>query len=342
MNRRTIAGVLVAAALSALPAAALAQEDEVAPVYYNGDENLGLGLFHSVSLAPFPSFRTGLGPRLPSSLAEGGVEFRVIQDWATVLSVQDEWLLDYDVQRASLGLSWAVTSRVRLDLDLEGGTRTGGYLDTFVIGFHRTFNLSIGNRRQYQDHPQRLQIQPPDGSPTVLIDETDEQPFQQAMIATAQYALVRGNSAEPAISAAVSVRRVLDQGDLSMGSAVDVAGSLSFAKSAGPVYFYLGGAVAWFGREELEGLPLRSIQWSGIVGVEVRATDWFSVVAQYLITSGGVDSMDDLSRPSHEIAAGFKWDLGKGYLLETAILENIINPFNSPDFGVHLSLVVRW
>ena len=343
MNGSSAAGILVAA-LSALFAArpAEAQEDKPKRLFWEAEENIGLGLFQSVSLSPIPSFRTGLGPRLPSSLQEGAIEFRVNEDWARVLSVHDDWLLDYDVLRSNLGLSWGVTDRLRLDLDFETATRTTGYLDTFILGFHRTFNLSIGNRRQYQNHPQTIQIQPPDGGPTILVDEHDPQPYAQSLLATAQVALVRGGDSFPDVSASLSLRRVLSDGDLSLGSPVDVGASLSFSKSAGPVYFYLGGSLAWYGEEDFSGLPLRSIQWSGIFGIEIRATGWFSIAGQYLITSGGLDSLDDLSRPSHEITAGFKWKLGRAYVLETAIIENIINPYNSPDFGVHFSVTVRW
>lgn len=342
MNHRLGAGMWVAALLSSLPAFASAQDEKPKRLFWEAEENIGLGLFQSVSLSTFPSLRSGLGPRLPSSLQSGAFEFRINEDWARMLSVQDEWLLDYDVLRSNVGFSWGVADRLRVDLDFETATRTTGYLDTFIIGFHRAFNLSIGERRQYQHHPQTIEIQPPDGGPRILVDEHDPQPHAQSLIATAQYALVRGGASFPDVSASLSLRRVLSDGNLSLGSPVDVGGSLSFAKSAGPVYFYLGGSIAWFGEEEFSGLPLRSIQWSGIFGIEVRGTDWFSVTAQYLITSGGVDSLDELSRPSHEITAGFKWKLGRAYVLETAILENIISPYNSPDFGVHFSLTIRW
>ncbi|MBV8880168.1 MAG: DUF3187 family protein [Planctomycetaceae bacterium] len=342
MKSSAAAAVLVAAALSTLPGLALAQEHEDEPLYYQGHENIGLGLFQSVSLSPFASMRTGFGPRMPSSLAEDAVELRINEDWASMLSVKDAWLLDYDVLRSNIGASWGVTDRLRLDLDIESGTRTSGTLDTFIIAFHRTFNLAIGNRRQYSGHPQRLQIRTPHNGPTILVDEHDQQPFQQALIAGAQMTLVRGDEDLPAVAASFSLRRVLDTGDLSLGSAVDVGASLSFAKRAGPVYFYLGGSAAWFGQEDFFGLPLRSLQWSGLFGVEIRAVSWFSITGQYLITSGGVDALQDLSRPAHEVTAGFKWDLGAGYLLETAILENIIHPLNTPDFGVHLGLTIRW
>ena len=46
--------------------------------------------------------------------------------------------------------------------------------------------------------------------------------------------------------------------------------------------------------------------------------------------------------PSHEIALGFKWQVAAGALLNFAILENVIDPYNTPDFGIHLELVLRW
>ncbi len=320
----------------------LAQEPQEPPGLWQRDENIGLGLFHTESLSPFPSLRTGFAPRMPSSIGEGEFELRVNEDWARVLSVRDEWLMDYDVLRSNLAFSWGVTGRLRLDVDYETATRTSGYLDTFIIGFHRTFKLALDNRRQYQNHPQTLRIQPRDGSPTILIDEHDPQPFQGAILVSGQYTLLEGDEALPVVAASLTLRRVLEPGDLSLGSPVDVGASLSLAKGVGPLNFYFGASAAWFGQEDLSGLPLRSVMWSGVAGIEIRCFSWMSVTGQYLITSGGVDSLGDFSRPSHEITAGFKWDLGGGALLEFAILENILDFYNSPDFGVHLGLTVRW
>jgi hypothetical protein len=323
-----------------MPETAEARDDDDPP-YWQDNTNIGLGLFQSVSLSPLPSLRTGLGVRLPSSLLEDGIELHVNEDWARMLSVTDQWLLGYDVLRSNVGLMYGVTNDLRLGMDFESATRTTGYLETFIIGFHRTFNISIGNRRQYQDHPQTILIKAPNGS-TVFIDQHDPQPYAQALIATGEYSILRGDDTVPDVQASLSLRGAFHSGDLSGGSPIDVGGTLSAAKNWGPVNFYLGGAVSWYGTEDLQGMPLKSVQWQGLFGLEVRVVTWFSVTGQWLITSGGVEGLSDLSRPSHEVTAGFKWDLGKGYLLETAILENIVNPYNSPDFGVHFSFTVRW
>jgi hypothetical protein len=346
MNRRAGAGIFAAVLLSllaAVPRSAEAQDDaSEQPLYWQGNPNIGLGLFQSVSLSPFASFRIGLGPHLPSSLAEDGIELRVNEDWARVLSVQDQWLLDYDVLRSNVGVSWGVTNDLRLNLDFETATRTSGYLETFIIGFHRTFGLSLAERRKYQHHPQTILIEPPKGGPPVLIDQHDQQPYAQSLIASADYAILRGGEDLPDVHTSLQLRGAFHTGDVTGGSPIDVGGSIAVSKGLGPVNLYVAASVAWYGSEDLHGLPLRPLQSSGLWGFEIRFVDWFSVTAQWLITSGGADGLNDLSKPSHEVTAGFKWDLGRGFLLETAILENIINPFNSPDFGVHFSLTVRW
>jgi hypothetical protein len=68
----------------------------------------------------------------------------------------------------------------------------------------------------------------------------------------------------------------------------------------------------------------------------------FSIIAQYLVTSGAGVGLGDLSLPVHEIVAGFKWEPWQGVLIEISIVENIINPYTSPDFGVHGGVTFRW
>jgi hypothetical protein len=55
-----------------------------------------------------------------------------------------------------------------------------------------------------------------------------------------------------------------------------------------------------------------------------------------------VDRLQDFSRPSNEIVAGFKWEPRRGLLVELGIVENIVNFSNSPDFGIHAGLSLRW
>src|SRR5258708_34493819 len=98
MNRPPVVGLFLAAFLSALPFLARtadAQEDEdEKPAYWQDNPNLGLGLFQSVTLSPLPSVRSGLGPRLPSSLAEDGIRVRGNEAWARALSISKPCVLD--------------------------------------------------------------------------------------------------------------------------------------------------------------------------------------------------------------------------------------------------------
>src|SRR5262249_31252851 len=160
--------------------------------------------------------------------------------------------------------------RLRFDLDFESGSRISGTLDTFIIGFHRTFGLSIGTRRQYENFPQRILLEPPDGGTTVNLDEHDPQPFQQSLLLSTTVTVTKGDDLMPAVDVTLLLRHKIDGGDVHGGAPVGVGGSLSLSKTAGPFCFYAGGSVAWFGESEFISIPLRPMQWSGLLGIEVR------------------------------------------------------------------------
>jgi hypothetical protein len=334
---------------AALPAPAAAQ-DFPAPPREEGDEpsvwfgkpNVGYGPFHTVSLSPFTSLRSGFGPRLPSALPPGDFELRLGQSWVSNASADPRWLIDFDVLRSNIAFSWGVSDRVRVDLEIESGQRASSTLETFVIAFHRAFGLNLGGRNQFAENDNRFEVQPPDGSPRIVVTKDDPQPYEQAALLTLQHTLTYGDAEVPAISWALSIRRDVEPGDLQGGSPIQVSGSLALAKDFEDFHFYFGANVAWFGRQNFFGLPLRSVQWGALVAVEWNFLSRWSVIGQYLMTSGAVDQLGAFSDPSHEVTAGFKWQAGAHVLLELAIIENIINFENSPDFGVHVALAVRW
>jgi len=122
----------------------------------------------------------------------------------------------------------------------------------------------------------------------------------------------------------------------------DMGASLGLVKEFESIHVYVGGNVAWFGREEFFGLKLKPIQWSTTVAVEWHVTPELSLIVQNLVTSGMAERLSDFSRPCHEIQAGFKWEPSRGVLVEMSITENIVNFSNSPDFGIHGGITFRW
>jgi hypothetical protein len=350
MRRTPVIGLILAGALSR---AALAQDFPSPPPEHPGQEdgdsglwfrepNVGYGPFHYVSLALFPSLRSGFETQFPSSLPSGRFELRVTESWVKNLSISDEWQMDFELLRTNIAFSWGLSDTVRLDVGIETAERTGGTLDAFILGFHHAFGLALGSRSHFARNDNRIEIQPPDGGPKIVVDRNDPQPYEQAALATLRHTLTYGDEDVPAVTWALSARGKLGPGDAKGGSPLDLSFSLAVSKDIGSVHLYLGGNFQWYGRESFFGLKLRTTQESGTAGFEWNLAPAFSLVCQWMITSGGVDRLEDLSRPIHEITAGFKWEVGTGILIELAIVENVINFQNSPDFGVHAGIAFRW
>lgn len=337
MNRgRLLAIVLILG--SALDAAA--QEEGPGPPLR--ESNAGRGLFRYQSLSLFPSLRSGFETRFPSDLREGGFELSVDETWVKNLSDQDLWRFDFELVKTRVAFSWGVTDDLRLDVGVGSAERTGGALDALILGFHRTFDLPLEGRDHFARNENRIELQPPGGGPRIVVDQHDPQPFDQAILLTLEHTITQGDETVPAVTWALSVRRELQSGDLHGGAPVDLGASLAFAKQVDEVRFYLGGTYSWFGRDDFFGLKLRTTEWSGTFGVEWSVGEDVALLAQYVLTSGGVDAMRELSRPSHEVLAGFTWEVGAGVRVHLALIENLFVFDNSPDFGVHAGVTVRW
>lgn len=330
-----------AAAAQDVPSGSDQAESEETGLWFR-EPNVGYGPLNYVSMSLFPSLRAGFATNFPEAMATGNFDLRVTESWVKNSSSSDLWKIDYEVVRTNIVFSWGLTDDVRLDLSLEGASRTGGTLDAVILGFHQAFGVAVGYRNSFARNENRIEIQPPNGGPRIVVDKSDAQPFESAAVLTLRDTLTYGDEDLPAIAWSVSVRGNLATGDVSRSGPFDLGASLGLAKAFETIHLYAGGNLAWFGREEFFGLKLKTIQWSTTVALEWRVADDLSLIAQYVITSGSAEELKDFSRPCHEVLAGFKWEVGTGILLQFALEENIVNFANSPDFGVHAGITFRW
>ena len=338
--RATVAALLALLA-AALPASARQPDDESG---WLQKPNVGYGPFRQTSLSPFSSLRMPLSPFFPTSFPAGAFELHVQSEWGKDLTATNYWEIDYEVVASDVSFSWGLSDHFRVELEIVSGERTGGGLDALIIGFHDTFGLALGPRTRFPRNDYRFNVTPPGGGPPVRVDREDPQPFVESALLSFQHAVTFGNNLLPAISYAVAFRAKLGGGgDLEEATPVDLAASLSASKDLSSGFrLYAGAIAAWYGRDNFFGIRLRTWQWSGTTALEWNCLPGFSLVAQYLVTAGAVDGLRDFSRPSNEVAGGFKWELGPGILFEAALIENILNFKNSPDLGFHAGLTIRW
>lgn len=333
--------VLVLAAAAALP-----QEPPERPPFLPGeglssfeDERALFGPLQMQTLSPFSSFRPGFAPRAASSLPPGGIEFRQSDTWADVWALNEhDWRIDYEAVRSNISLAYGLSDYALLELDVQSIDRLPGRLDRLIVSFHETVGAEQRHRDEYPRGDLHFEIE--DG-PGVFLSEEELRTPSQAMTLTLECRTGTLAAERSVLSGFVSLRRGFG-GVIGQEGPADLAVGASWARRFGDFTAYAAMSFAWYGDEELASLELRSTQWAGLGAVEWKCSNRVSIVFQYLLTEGVLERPRPFARPSSEVALGLKYLLKPGVLLEIAAVENLIIPDNSPDFGVHGGLTVRW
>lgn len=303
--------------------------------------NVGYGPLTLGSMSPLQSLRFGFQPRTPSTLAKDGVEVRALADWVNFWAFKrDRYLLDFEAAQARLSLAYGVTDEFQIDVELMEARRFGGNLDGLIQSFHDAVGIDQDHREDFNRGRFQLDF---DSNPPVAFDRDDRGLFRRDLEITLQHNVTCGTEGLPALAWGVTVRTsLLDSPDLDGGGRGDAAFFVSTAYRLGDWHLYGAFGAAFFGPQTFHGIPLRSSQVSALGAAEWRLHPRLSVLLQYLLTSGVARDFDHFSDPSHELTIGIKAELTPGAVFEFGIVENLIILDNSPDFGVHSGLTLRF
>jgi thioredoxin-related protein len=284
--------------------------------------NVGYGPLRLGSQSPFQSLRFGIDPRTPSTLAEGQWEAHVTETWSnTFVYDQGKTLLDFETMDTRASIAYGVLDELELELEFENRSAAGGIMDRFINAFHRSLGLTDAGRHNFSRNQFQIGINDNKGALAITRGSGDEGSFSNALLLTMQHNVTCGTDYLPAIAYALSLRANLDNDPGLVGRmAVEPQLSLSLSKAIGDFYVYGSVAFGYFGSEHLGGIHLRSTQYSGLLA----------------------KNLGDFSQNSHEITLGWKWELAERTVFELGLIENLINFNNSPDFGVHAGLTIRF
>jgi len=318
------------------------------PVGYRGlsicYSNVGYGPLRLGSQSPFQSLRFGVVPRTPSTLAEGQWDIHVSETWSnSFIYNEGSTLLDYEMLDTRASVSYGVLDELQLELEFENRSAFGGIMDRFINAFHRTLGLTDAGRHNFERNLYQVQINDQNGNQAVNQTNADRGSFSNAFLLTAQHNVTCGTDVLPAFSYALTLRAKLDnEMGPDGGLPLEPQFSVSASKAVGEFYFYASVGIGYFGSQHQGDIKFRPIQLSGLGAGEWRFLSSMSLILQYLVTQGVVDSLGPFSTNSHEITLGWKWEFADRVVFEFGLIENLINFSNSPDFGLHAGVMFRF
>ncbi len=305
--------------------------------------HVGYGPLDLPSQSPLQSLRMGLPPRTPSTLSRSQVEGRFRVTWVNIwASEEPDFFFDYEQLQTNIGLAYGLTDTLQFEIAFETRSRFGGEMDSFIQGFHDLFSIDQNGRDEVPKGDFRYDIFPSGTMPGVSLTSSDRGIYSTSLLFTLQHNVTCGTEKLPAIAYAFTLRSEIQNEDLEDGSFLDFGFWLSASRRFSDFYLYGTLGYSVFGREEFRGIELRNDQFAGMAAIEWRFATQASLLVQYLITEGVVDNLGDLSDPSHEITLGAKWEIKSGTVLEFGLVENVVTPGNSPDFGLHFGITSRF
>lgn len=319
-----------------LLATALAQEESP------GEPDIGRGPLYMSSLSPFQSMRLGLAPRTPELLPEGRLRYRNAVDWVNLWAFnEDDLLVDFEIFQGDSALAMGLGDGWLFEVGIKGAARFGGAMDPLIIDFHDTVHAEQRHRDDFEEGDFQMNLEGRDGRPSATLGKGDRGIHHSSARVTIEKVLWSGTDDDFVVSGAFTLQRDLAPNrDLKGGLPVDPVISIGAAKGLGDVFLYASVQGAWLGREEFHGIDLRPAHFAGLAAVEWRWTPDLSMIFQYLISQGAAEDWLEFSDPSHEVLLGWKIEVVPGAVFEMGLIENLVIPDNSPDFGFHVGVTV--
>lgn len=304
--------------------------------------HVGYGPLNLPSQSPGQVLRQGLQLRMPSTLAKGEAEFGWSETAANFFAFhRRDYRLDYLTLNSVLALAYGVTDGTLVELKFSDLSRFDSVLDPITDTFHDIFGLGDAGRERFPERENVIDLEPREG---VEVHDDNTGSEARNLTLTLQHTLTHGTELLPAVSVAVDT-------NYHLGGNADLEGdrhlSLGFSTSLArrfreEFYAYLGVGHVWYGPDEARGLALEDVQWSGLAALEWRYAPRAAWIVQYLVTSGVTRNRDPFDDSSHEINLGWKRELEPGLVIEVGLIENVIEPDSSPDFGLHFAIRRRF
>ncbi|HKI99684.1 MAG TPA: DUF3187 family protein [bacterium] len=260
-------------------------------------------------------------------------------DWTNV------W--DYNPERGLIdGESWYFKPKLRytvadgLEFSLSWPLQHlgGGMLDGLIENFHSALGLDNAGRDRFPHDQLRIERFNPDGSVTVIMDDSAAGWYGRAPVLSGRLRLTSPGASWPvALKASVNFPHAETTNRFIASHGHDWALGLS---TAGRLSTRWHATLAIAGEQPRSavlrlGLNLTRVRTSALASFDYGLSDTTAMVFELLSESGVArDTGTGLDKPTTDFVFGWKWQVG-GSVLELGIIEDLFVHDNNIDFGLH-------
>ncbi len=282
------------------------------------------------SMAQF--FRSSPQPQSAKPLATDTFKLSASKTWSNYWGYDKRYILDGQTSDQIFSIFYQV--RPWLGVTVETGEREFSFsqTDDLAIGFHDLFKIPQDYRQDRDRDRTRFAI------PDYGLDITEEQvglSISQTIGGKFSYFW---DFSEGGGSFSCGGYHELSPDTLYHRGATDILIQLSGYYKLGVGEVYGNANTMFFKFYKDSSLYMRDQQWSVLWGYRLLMADGVDLLMESLLTQSPFENLGQLSRTSYELHFGYRksWQ----YLtVELTFIENVIWPYNAPDWGFTLGMV---
>lgn len=304
-----------------------------------GRQRGGQGPLPITGQTPLQTLRLDIVPVRYEILSPGKMELSLFNSWTNRWNQSYYYHFDVEILRNQIEYSYGLGGRTEIGFTLPVITRTGGFLDQFIVRFHDGLGLAQSGREEFPENRLMMSFINDSGEEIVLLDKSNKGTIIGDLSFISRTEIYRGQGSVRSVLLTALVRLPTSQERNYYGSS-GADGAFSVAASFHPAPFYLYSTIGYgiFGSGSLYGLNLRPYQWTFFMAVEYPVSQNVSLVVQQLSNSGTTVSSPDFSNPTHELTFGARHRISSQLVLNYGIVENLYQFKNSIDFGLLMGL----
>lgn len=283
----------------------------------------------------------GLPVAMPSRIADGLAASMDIY-WGSTALLQEEGdealLVDAETREARLTLQGGISERIAWQLQLPYRYTGGGNLDSFIDSWHDFFGLSEGVRPLLRRDQTNIVYA---RSAVRQIDMSSSRSGLADIQAALGYSMHASTNA--ALMAWLSVELPTgDEDQLTGNGATDVSLLLSGHRRLSDRWSASGQlAGTWLGETDLLPIEQRSVVWSAMAGLSVRAWRGLSFKAQIDAHTSAYDSKLDFFSEAVVLTVGGDYRFASGWRLDLGVSEDFAVE-HSPDVVFVMGVKQAW
>lgn len=281
-------------------------------------------------------FRPTAHVAAPTGAPKGSVILLTSLSWVNTWNVEPgQFVIDGEWMRAAASLSFLLTERFELGVQVPVLGRMSGFADGFIEGFHKALALGNGRRERYPRNRSIVHIRGPGGQHACWYGDqwgvSDVGLF-------ASWTMTQGGRFAPRVSIGCAANLPTGDEDELLGSGSSVLGASVFLTKrieASRWLLFLGSSAMYSDKKEMAGIDLQNAQFTVLGGFEYECSNRLSLICQNLTTSPVAHDYYEFSKATHELVVGARVRGFLGGDCEIGLQENLLNFNNSADVGLH-------